>query len=91
MPATFATFTRLKDKGVAALKAGDYATARPYLIQAAECMIELSEETADATQKAEQEGYAKELLELAKDCDRRLKTGGKGRPRRHARTQQRRR
>lgn len=78
MPATFATFTRLKDKGVAALKSGDYATARPYLIQAAECMIELSEETADATQKAEQESYAKELLELAKDCDRRLKTGGKG-------------
>ena len=73
--ATFATFTRLKDKGVAALKQGDYVAARPYLIQAAECMIELSEENADATQRAEQEAYAKELIELAKDCDRRTKHG----------------
>lgn len=77
MPATFATFSRLKDKGIAALKQGDHATARPYLIQAAECMIELSEETKDATQRAEQEAYARELMELAKECDRR---GGKGGP-----------
>ncbi|MCG3128524.1 MAG: ATP-dependent zinc metalloprotease FtsH [Phycisphaerae bacterium] len=76
MPATFATFTRLKDKGIAALKSGDYASARPYLIQAAECMIELSEESSDAAKRAEQESYAKELMELAKDCDRRMKRGG---------------
>lgn len=77
MAATFATFTRLKDKGIAALKSGDYVAARPFLIQAAECMVELSEETADATRRAEQESYAKELIELAKDCDRRAR-GGKG-------------
>ena len=45
--ATFATFKRLKDKGVAALKQGDYVGARPYLIQAAECMVELSEDTKE--------------------------------------------
>lgn len=78
MPATFATFSRLKDKGIAALKSGDYASARPYLIQAAECMIELSEENSDAAKRAEQESYAKELMELAKDCDRRIKRGGGG-------------
>lgn len=77
MPATFATFTRLKDKGVAALREGDAATARPYLIQAAECMIELAEESADASQRAEREAYARELLELAKDCDRKARGGGK--------------
>src|SRR5262245_37588096 len=77
MPATFATFSRLKDKGIAALKSGDYVAARPFLIQAAECMIELSEETSDAAKRAEQESYAKELIDLAKDCDRRAK-GGKG-------------
>ena len=77
--ATFATFKRLKDKGVAALKQGDYIAARPYLIQAAECMIELSEANKDADQRAEQEGYAKELMELAKDCDRRAKHGPGGR------------
>jgi len=81
---TFATFKRLKDKGVAAMKQGDYVTAKPYLIQAAECMIELAEETKDPKQKDEQESYAKELIDLAKDCDRRAKSspaGGKGRDR----------
>lgn len=74
--ATFATFTRLKDKGVAAMKSGDYAAARPYLIQAAESMLDLASENADATQRDEQEAYARELIELAKECDRRAKQGG---------------
>ena len=43
MPVTFSTFERLKDKGVSAYKRGEYAVARPYLIQAAECMLELAE------------------------------------------------
>jgi len=73
--ATFATFKRLKDKGIAALKEGDYVAARPYLIQAAECMIELAEENPDPRQRAEQEAYAKELIELARDCDRRARYG----------------
>lgn len=75
---TFATFTRLKDKGLAALKAGDYVAARPYLIQAAECMISLSEECKDPAKRAEQEAYARELIELAKDSDRRAKSGPRG-------------
>lgn len=78
--ATFATFQRLKDKGVAALKAGEYAAAKPYLVQAAECMVELAEESKDAKQKSEQEQYARELMELARDCDRRLRRGGGGAP-----------
>ena len=79
MPATFATFKRLKDKGVAALKQGDYVAAKPYLIQAAECMVEIAEENKDTAQRAEQEAYAKELIELAKDCDRRIARGGAAR------------
>jgi transitional endoplasmic reticulum ATPase len=75
--ATFATFKRLKDKGLAALKQGDYVAAKPYLIQAAECMIELSEESKDPKQRAEQETYARELIELAKNCDRRAKRGAR--------------
>jgi transitional endoplasmic reticulum ATPase len=78
MPATFTTFQRLKDKGVAALKAGDYIAARPYLIQAAECMVELAEETKDPRQRDEQETYARELMDLARDCDRRIARGGGG-------------
>ncbi|HMQ15351.1 MAG TPA: ATP-binding protein, partial [Phycisphaerae bacterium] len=76
--ATFATFQRLKDKGVAALKAGEYAAARPYLVQAAECMIELAEENKDPRQRAEQEQYARELIELARDCDRKNRRAGGG-------------
>ncbi len=78
MPATFATFKRLKDKGLAALREGDYVAAKPYLIQAAECMIEISEANKDPAQRGEQETYAKELLELAKDCDRRAARGPGG-------------
>jgi transitional endoplasmic reticulum ATPase len=80
VPATFTTFQRLKDKGLAAVRSGDYVAAKPYLIQAAECMIEIAEENKDPAQRADQEAYAKELLELAKDCDRRLARGGGGRP-----------
>lgn len=77
--ATFATFQRLKDKGVAAMKSGDFIAAKPYLIQAAECMVELAEESKDPKARAEQEQYAKELIDLAKDCDRRArKVGGGG-------------
>ncbi len=81
MPATFATFKRLKDKGLAALREGDYTAARPYLIQAAECMVELAEANDDLKQRAEQEAYAKELIELAKSCDRRGGAPGGGGPR----------
>ncbi len=78
---TFATFKRLKDKGVAAYQQGDYVAARPYLIQAAECMIEIAGENRDGAARAEQEAYARELIDLAKECDRRVAHGeGKGRP-----------
>lgn len=89
MASSFETFQRLKDKGVAALKQGDYLAAKPYLIQAAECMIELAEENANAKERAEQETYAKELLALAKDCDRRAKQapGPGGKPRDRAKSE----
>src|SRR5512147_1497760 len=76
MPATFTTFQRLKDKGIAALRSGDYTAAKPYLIQAAECMVEIAEESKDPKQRAEQEAYARELIDLARDCDKRLARGG---------------
>ena len=82
MAATFATFTRLKDKGLTALRQGDYIAARPYLVQAAECMLEIAEANPDAAQRAEQEAYVRELLALVRECDRRAATGGPARPRR---------
>lgn len=88
MPASFATFQRLKDKGVAALKRGDYVAARPYLIQAAECMIEIAEANKDAQERADQESYARELLELAKDCSRKTRAGAAGGGRDRAREEE---
>lgn len=72
---TLATFQRLKDKGVAAMKAGDFVTARPYFIQAAECMVELAEQSSEPAQRSEREQLARELVDLARECDRRAKGG----------------
>ncbi len=73
---TFATFQRLKDKGLAAYRNGDPIAARPYLIQAAECMLDIAAANPNAEEQAHQEAYAKELIDLAKRCDRAGKSGG---------------
>ncbi|MBI4579768.1 MAG: ATP-binding protein [Planctomycetes bacterium] len=70
MPVTFATFERLKNKGVSAYRQGEYAQARPYLIQAAECMLELAEAARSRSIREQHEAYARELIDLARDCDR---------------------
>lgn len=70
MPVTFATFERLKDKGLVAYRKGDYAQARPYLIQAAEVMVELAEGAKTPELRAQHEAYAHELIEMARDCAR---------------------
>jgi len=79
MPVSFSTFERLKDKGIVAYRKGDFAAARPYLIQAAECMVELAGQAKTEETRAQHEAYARELIELARDCDR---AGAEGRPHR---------
>jgi len=71
MAVSFSTFERLKDKGVAAYKGGDFITARSYLVQAADCTVELAESARSPKIRSQYEAYAVELIELAKDCDRR--------------------
>jgi len=71
MATSFTTFERLKDKGVSAFKSGDYVTAKSYLIQAADCMIELAETAGNPTTRRQHEQLARELIELARNCDRR--------------------
>ncbi|MCG3129532.1 MAG: ATP-dependent zinc metalloprotease FtsH [Phycisphaerae bacterium] len=80
MSATIATFERLKSKGIAAFKGGDYATARSYLVDAAECMIELAESAKTAEARRQHEALAEELVSLAKECDAR-RTHPQGAPR----------
>ncbi len=71
MAVSFSTFERLKDKGVAAYKNGDFASAKPYLIQAAECLIELAESARSDTARRQHEALARELIDLAKKCEHR--------------------
>jgi transitional endoplasmic reticulum ATPase len=79
MATSLDTFSRLKDRGLAAYRAGDYATARPFLLQAAECMIDIAAANGDAAARAEQETYARELLALARECDGQAAAGAGGR------------
>ena len=81
MAVSFATFERLKSKGVSAYKKGDYLAAKTYLVEAAECMIELAESAKTPETRRQHEEIATELVDLAKDCDRLKKSGKKPRAR----------
>jgi len=69
MPVSYETFERLKDKGLAAYKAGDYGAAKPYLMQAADAMIKIAADTTDASRRQRRKAMAAELIEFAKSCD----------------------
>ena len=76
MAVSFSTFDRLKGKGVAAYKNGDYLAAKTYLVDAAECLLEMAETTKSTEARRQHEEIAAELIDLAKDCDR-LHSGGR--------------
>ncbi|MGB2984727.1 MAG: ATP-binding protein [Phycisphaerae bacterium] len=80
MAVSFATFDRLKSKGVAAYKKGDYLAAKTYLVDAAECMIELAESAKTPEAQRQHEELAAELIDLAKDCDRAHAEGRRAKP-----------
>ena len=76
MSVSFATFDRLKAKGVEAYKDGDYLAAKTYLMDAAECMIQMAEAVKSAEARRQHEELAAELIDLAKEADR-LHSGGR--------------
>lgn len=69
MSVSYDTFERLKDRGLAAYKAGDYAAAKPFLMQAADAIIKIAAETTDAGRRQRRKAMAAELIEFAKQCD----------------------
>ncbi len=78
MSVSLPTFERLKERGLAAYKAGNYAEAKPFLMQAADAMIKIAGETADLARRQRRKAMAAELIEFAKQCDSRAadkKTG----------------
>ena len=70
MAVSFATFERLKSKGVGCYQKGDYLAAKTYLVDAAECLVELAEHARTDEARRQHEELATELIDLAKDCDR---------------------
>jgi transitional endoplasmic reticulum ATPase len=69
----------MKNKGIAAYKKGEYAVAKTYLIEAAEAMVELAESAKTDELRRQHEEYARELIDLARECDQ--QEGQKRRPR----------
>ena len=71
MSVSYETFERLKERGLAAFKSGDYQAAKPYLMQAADAIIKIAADTQNATQRARRKAMAAELIEFARLCDER--------------------
>ncbi len=69
MSVSYDTFERLKERGLAAYKAGDYAAAKPFLMQAADAIIKIAAETTDAGRRQRRKAMAAELIEFARQCD----------------------
>ena len=80
MTASFSTFDRLKGKGISAYKNGDYSAAQSYLMDAAQCMLDLAEQAKTTDAQKQHEEIASELIDLAKECNERK--GKKGKPNR---------
>jgi transitional endoplasmic reticulum ATPase len=67
---TWDTFERYQQKGLDARRAGQWDSARVYLLEAARAMVELSKDATGEELKEARRQTAAKLLELAKDCEK---------------------
>ncbi|MFT3786049.1 MAG: ATP-binding protein [Tepidisphaeraceae bacterium] len=72
-------FERYKERGLAVRKAGQWDSARVYLLEAARTMIELSKAAKTESLIEARKAIAAKMLELAKDCET-AKTEGRTTP-----------
>src|SRR5205085_2311884 len=63
------TFERYRQKGLDARRAGQWDSARIYLLEAARAMVELSKEAQGDELRDARREMANKLLELARDCE----------------------
>jgi transitional endoplasmic reticulum ATPase len=68
MAASYDTFERYRQKGLDARRAGQWDSARIYLLEAARSMVELSKQAQGQELKEARTQMAEKLLELARDC-----------------------
>jgi transitional endoplasmic reticulum ATPase len=69
MSVSWDTFERYKQKGLDARRAGQWDSARVYLLEAARAMLELSKTAQGEELREARRETSQKLLELAKDCD----------------------
>src|SRR5881296_394585 len=69
MPVTWDQFQRYQQKGLDARRAGQWDSARIYLLEAARAMLELSKSAQGEDLRAARREMSQKLLDLAKDCD----------------------
>ena len=70
MSTSWDTFERHKQKGLDARRAGQWDSARIYLLEAARAMLELSKQAQGGELVEARRETAAKLLELAKDCEK---------------------
>src|SRR4051794_1568470 len=70
MSVTWDSFQRYQQKGLDARRAGQWDSARIYLLEAARAMLELSKTAQGEELREARRQTSQELLELAKDCDK---------------------
>lgn len=69
MAVTWDSFQRYQQKGLDARRAGQWDSARIYLLEAARAMMELSKQAQGEELRGARRETAAKLLELAKDCE----------------------
>ena len=70
MPVTWDTFERYRQKGLDARRAGQWDSARIYLLEAARAMVELSKDAKGEDLREGRRQMSARLLELARDCEK---------------------
>ncbi len=69
MSMTYDTFERYRQRGIDARRAGQWDSAKVYLLEAARAILELAKQSQTAELKNARQETATRLLELARDCD----------------------
>lgn len=70
MSMTYETFERYRQKGIDARRAGQWDSARIYLLEAARSILELSKTAQGEELKQARREMAQKLMDLAKDCEK---------------------
>jgi len=77
MSVSWDTFERYRQKGLDARRAGQWDSARIYLLEAARAMLELSKHARGEELKQARRQMAQRLLDLARDCEQARRTNRK--------------